>query len=486
MDARLRLLCRTGCLALSLAAAIGCTDRAADQRAADVAPAAPLLYRAEAAPQLQPPPVVAESAAGPRLLAARPRSQPPAVAPQAETDTIPVAATAALAAADRGDQRAAALDAARRSSARPAALKEHRLSPQSPAVDDPAGRTLPSRVPGVPAAGLVPASRFEAPPQPHRAPLADRPRTRELELVAQQVDEMTRRGFQLAGRRALFSARMEFIRALSTMAQALDVHYQTNLHSQALADGLCALKESDDFVPRGSQLEANLDIAARIAGHRTPAGRLAGGSELSALEARQTYYNYAQHRLAWSVHGELAGSMALHGLGKIHAALENDAHESIVAPLPKAMVFHQAALMANPDNALAANDLAVLLARFGRDAEARHLLRHSVGVAPMPESFRNLSIVHSRLGERRLAEAAMREAQRLAQLQGRARRGPETPLGNVQWVSPEDFVRNSTPQPVTSPPAKAAPSRPADPPAAERSAQQSSWSSWLPWSKSRR
>ena len=57
---------------------------------------------------------------------------------------------------------------------------------------------------------------------------------------------------ELAGRRAYFSAREEFIQALRTLSQAMDVQHGTNAHSAALAAGMRALEEAKDFVPRGA------------------------------------------------------------------------------------------------------------------------------------------------------------------------------------------------------------------------------------------
>jgi thioredoxin-like negative regulator of GroEL len=45
------------------------------------------------------------------------------------------------------------------------------------------------------------------------------------------------------------------------------------------------------------------------------------------------------------------------------------------------MVFHQAALATDPGNALAANELAVLLVRRGRYEAARELLERSVPIS---------------------------------------------------------------------------------------------------------
>jgi hypothetical protein len=56
----------------------------------------------------------------------------------------------------------------------------------------------------------------------------------------------------------------------------------------------------------------------------------------------------------------------LHGLGKAYAILGRDALGTTVMGEPKAMVFHQAALLVDSRNYLAANDLGVLLCRMGR------------------------------------------------------------------------------------------------------------------------
>ena len=95
-------------------------------------------------------------------------------------------------------------------------------------------------------------------------------RSIQLERIARQADRQIRHGYELAGRGAHFAARAEFIRALWLVAQGLDAEHQTVVHSQALSAGLAAIKEADDFIPDGSRLEANLDIAAIIRGHRTP------------------------------------------------------------------------------------------------------------------------------------------------------------------------------------------------------------------------
>ena len=91
-----------------------------------------------------------------------------------------------------------------------------------------------------------------------------------------------------------FAARTEFVQSLRLLSQALDVQHGTSRHSQALAAGMRALDEAEDFVPRGSRLEADLDLSMLISGHRTPVLKEANAKELSPLVAQQRYYSYAQ------------------------------------------------------------------------------------------------------------------------------------------------------------------------------------------------
>ena len=56
---------------------------------------------------------------------------------------------------------------------------------------------------------------------------------------------------------------------------------------------------------------------------------------------------------------EVAGSMALNALGKLHDAMAHKKSGPVPAAEPKAMVYYQAAMLAYPKNFMAANDLGV-------------------------------------------------------------------------------------------------------------------------------
>ncbi len=255
-----------------------------------------------------------------------------------------------------------------------------------------------------------------------------------MEAVNRRADELVRRGFQQADRRMLYSARLEFIAALQVIARALD-DMDTNQHSAALAAGLRALEEADSFIPQGSALASEVNVELLAAGHQTPVlkSRAAG---VTALGALQQYYTYAQEQLAASVQGMPSGSTALYGLGKLYAEIAREPESRILDPQPKVMVFQQAALMANPGNWRAANELGVLLARGGRYEEAREWLRHSVAVKPTRESLNNLGKVYQCLGQRQEAVAAQRRA--LAAAPGTS--FDQEPVSPVQWVDPATFV----------------------------------------------
>lgn len=285
--------------------------------------------------------------------------------------------------------------------------------------------------------GMVDASLApNAPPQtlPVRSP--------EMDRVARVAIEKTRGGFLLARRGALFAARSDFIGALRLLAQAQDAQHQSKRHSQALADGLRALEESDDLVPRGSQLEANLNLAAIVRSHRTPVLVGVDVEEMPSVEALQRYYTYAQERLAEATGGEPAGSMALHGLGKVYAIMARENQTGFVMADSKAMVFHQAALLVDSRNYLAANDLGVLLCRIGRYDEARDSLLQSLAVWPQPRTWGNLAVVHRNLGEHDLAQQAQRRS--LAMLQQAQGTSDAAAVAgskyNVRWVDPSELA----------------------------------------------
>lgn len=278
-------------------------------------------------------------------------------------------------------------------------------------------------------------------------------RSQNLELMAREADMHTRRGFELAGRGAYFSARAEFIAALRLLAQGLDAERHTRLHSTTLGAGLCALKEAEDFLPSGSQIEADLDLAGIIAGHRTPVLKNAAVEGLTPLSAMQSYLTFGQEQLGAAADREVAGSMALYALGKLHKAISEQQAVSVPGARAKAMVFYQAALLVYPQNHMASNELGVLLAQGGRCEDARVALEHSLAIQQTSAGWHNLAVVYQQLGKGPLAYRAEQLAQRTRQAESahlaRYAPGVQQP---VRWVNPQTFAQTTGQGPQAGPP----------------------------------
>lgn len=267
-----------------------------------------------------------------------------------------------------------------------------------------------------------------------------------MQAVNRQAELAIRRAYHLAERGALYSARADFIQALGTIAQALDLKSQTREHTEALAAGLTALEEAEDFVPTGSRLEADIDIAMLIRAHRTPACKEMDPGGLFSVTVLQHYYTYAQEQLALAAGTQEAASMALFGLGKTYSTLALEKTMPAAVAEPKAMVFHWAALSSHAGNFLAANELAVLEARWGQYTTARSLLQYSLAIVPNSTVWRNLASVHRQLGEVELADLAMRESDIAQQREATAKPGnPEgiVPSSDVEWLDTKAFAATS-------------------------------------------
>jgi tetratricopeptide (TPR) repeat protein len=307
-----------------------------------------------------------------------------------------------------------------------------------------------TRLPSVTAS---PQPQLLPPPAVMRLPPVLTPvRSEALERIARQADRQVYHGFELAGRGAYFAARAEFTSALRLVAQGLDTEQRTTDHSRALSAGLTAMKEAQDFLPSGTKLEADLDLSVIVGSHTTPVLKTAVAEELRPMSAVKAYFTYAQEQLAAAVGHEVAGSMALCALGKLHSILASQKFAEIQACEPKAIVFLQASILVYPGNYMASNDLGVLFAHAGDYVAARRCLEHSISIYRGASNLGNLAVVYQQLGERQLAGMAVAKAHwarqaetaRLMNTQGSA-------TGVVEWVSPPAMAQSagqwtSTPQ----------------------------------------
>ncbi len=258
-----------------------------------------------------------------------------------------------------------------------------------------------------------------------------------FQVIARRVSELSRCAEDLASRGACFAARAEMIKALRTITQGLDTQLGVTTHSEALARAMRAFEEAGDFAPQGSQLEAELNLAQIVSGHRTTILKDMRVDDMAPLTAQQRYLEYAQEQFAIAGGKLPAASYALYGLARIYTVLDHAKLETQTLCLPKAVTLHQAALLVDASNAKAANELGVLLARFGQWEDARRVLQHAISIRPEPEIWHNVAIVHQRLGEIELAQQAYQQYELTASRQsGDPRAGR---VESVQWVDPQTF-----------------------------------------------
>lgn len=263
--------------------------------------------------------------------------------------------------------------------------------------------------------------------------------------ISQKMLPEVRAAFQLAQHGATHAAHARFVVVLRRIAQAKDVEAMTERHTRSLDEGLRALDEADDFMPAGGTAPI-LDLAAVAATHRTPMLKVRQSRYPLPHEAVALYHRYAQQKLGAAVAGEQAGSMALHGLGKIHARWVETESDSLAATR-HSMTMYRAALVAHPRNHLAANELGVLLARSGRYDQAAMALDWAAQLAGTATIYHNLAIVQQQRGQTALAAAARAQADRLAALERSS--GEVSRRHGVQWVAPQEMARMSESQQAT-------------------------------------
>jgi hypothetical protein len=169
-------------------------------------------------------------------------------------------------------------------------------------------------------------------------------------------------------------------------------------------------------------------------------------ADLLAHQAAALYVSFAESQLAQAVTGEQAGSMALHGLGKIYSRLA-ERNDDDVQFTQRASALYSAALAARPDNHLAANELGVQLCRSGRAAEAATLFERAIDAAPTALTYHNLAVAQQKLGMHGQAAANEHESQRLAAWERTT--GAVSQRAGVQWVTPADMSRVAQPAPLT-------------------------------------
>jgi tetratricopeptide (TPR) repeat protein len=270
-------------------------------------------------------------------------------------------------------------------------------------------------------------------------------------MVSERAQDQIRRAYALARRGAYFAARRELVDVLRSIAEAKDQLHGAPRRTTALASGLRALDEAEDFCPGGAAADAQLSVSVIASSHQTPEGKSPAAAALMPQQLADLYLRYAQVQLGASVAGEPAGSMALHALGKIYSQFgELDPEEAPLAGR-QGFALQHAALLARADNHLAAHELGVMLAESGHYVEAEYMLRQVALREPNTVVFRNLARVQRKLGREDLAAASDRQAQAAAGV---------TAYANVRWVPPQALAQTADAVPPDPTRIAAGPPRP--------------------------
>jgi tetratricopeptide (TPR) repeat protein len=290
-------------------------------------------------------------------------------------------------------------------------------------------------------------------------------RSPETVAAVKNATQRVQHGFELAERGALYAAQAEFTAGLKLIAQAYDLQEGTRRYTKSLAAGLTALKEARDFLRQSDSLR-EVDIASLILPHSTPVLKDSDTKDISPIDAAQCYFSYAQEQLSAASGQEMTGSMALYAMGKVSALVAKSSglhmeHRS------QAIALYRASLISEPRNFRAANELGVLLAENGQLELARDLLIRSVTVSPQVTTWKNLAVVHTRAGDRNLAEQAREQARVLS----KGKEPSNAPA--VQWVDAATFASttsagDSMPPAITKQPTPAVAGKQSTPAAAEK------------------
>lgn len=337
-----------------------------------------------------------------------------------------------------------------------------------------------------PIEGTVSAASFAA------ASLNDPQARTSLEMIAPQAEAHVTYALNLAERGAIHSAQAEFIMALDLIADALDADTKnaTREHARAVKAGLTAIEETKDFVPADTPHDIEIDLSQLASNHQTPVLKNVDTARLTRAQALQQYHLYATQQLAFAGGQSAIASSALYGLGRAESIATPGAGARNPLGGPNAMALYQAALLVNPQNYMASNELGVLMARFGDLDAAEGQLKHSLSIKPQIETWHNLAVVYRRKGQLEKAEQADREREKLiaaARNKGAATKESTDAASRpvMRWVDVDTFASSGTPYGLDGPAINSSTSGKAAPTAHEWPGKRLV-SKLIPWPKSQK
>ncbi len=272
-----------------------------------------------------------------------------------------------------------------------------------------------------------------------------------LQAAPAHLEGMTQQALSLAAKGATYSANAKLIEVLELTAERLDEESGTTEHIEALAAGLMALREAQDFTRVGFKSERNATVSVREFGHVTASCVADGDRRFTRKEALQLYYSYASRQLGFAVSGSAVGSSALCHLGRLQPFLFEGAEQNSSLVAVRSVAWHRAALNADARNFRAANELGVVLANQGQFQSACKALLRSAELGQRPETLANLGIVLKKLGDDVGARSmsTLAEEKRLEQVSHHNVADAREISSLVRWVQPQQFAQGAAFQEIS-------------------------------------
>lgn len=260
------------------------------------------------------------------------------------------------------------------------------------------------------------------------------------EQVAHQAVHHIEYGKSLSRRGSSYSAQQEFYAALRIIASSNDSQTGTNHYSLALAEAALAMKEARDFVGTDLESEAFLSVASTVDTHLSKIINQADLDQISPRQAIQQYFQFAQDHLDQAGGRNVVSAEAFCCLGKLHTSMRQSESSLGAMEVAKAIAFHRAALLSDPNNSRSANELGVLMAKIGQLDSAVALFQQSLMKNQTPQTWKNLAKTHQQKGELELAKAAQDQCRSLMQ-------APLTKdQSSIRWVPKASFNQNQASQ----------------------------------------
>ena len=254
------------------------------------------------------------------------------------------------------------------------------------------------------------------------------------EADAQKAVHNIEYGKSLSRRGAAYAARQEFYSSLRILAQSHDKQVGGTAYTQALRKGIIAIKEAQDFIVTDTEAQIGLSVPNVIETHSTKIISAESAQGMTAIEAAQRYFAFASHQLSRCGGQNVVAAEALYCLGKLHSVQAKSGSDHSKLDLAKSMIYHRAAISADGSNFRSLNELGVLYANSGRFSESKHMLKSSLRIKQLPQAWRNLSVIHQRMGEHQLAQLANREFEVGS---------TQAPSSVIRWTPVEEFNKNA-------------------------------------------